>query len=343
MMNKIAILILLVLGPLSCGVQDAPKSNNSNAFWDIAPEAYKAMEQLYDVYDSMETIHKAMQSIQEGKRPDLEAMGSGDWKMVVEACDEAAYDLRRANYATDFNAAPYSIAPEQFKCENKDWIVKTLKLYQEKLSEATIRGKRDIEKLDKSVEHAENTRKIVRECTKIYEKVLSMPLYNEMFAWDWYILENEVSRATGDYLSELKKHRDKYQKEVNLARLHLSNLQNNMSLVEDCDKPTPVVAEYDFYSGTRGSSKVDISLKRLGTRYLPGGYIRKYGPAGSNDWRIDMVSENNNVIEISTVFTRPDGTAARERLKGSFSSDKKRLNLNNVRPRNTSGKNVTKR
>jgi hypothetical protein len=191
--------------------QTISEATKDNQLWVIAPEAYKGMSTMSDAFDAFNKVYEAMKSIEAGNRPDIEKLEADDWKTLVEACEEATYDIKRAKYATDFNAEPYTISSEQFKCENKIWIISTLNGYKDKLIASSVQGKRDIGKLDKSIEHAEKMYLLVKECIKIYEKVLAFPLYKDIFQWDWYALETSVRPAVADYKNELKKHRDKYQ------------------------------------------------------------------------------------------------------------------------------------
>lgn len=344
----LSIVFILFLGfsKIASGqtVGDAAKDE---LLWEIAPEMVDGMGKMSDAFDAFEKVYDAMKSIDQGNRPDIEKLEADDWKVLVDACNEATYDIRRAKYATDFNTGPYSMPVEQLKCENKEWIVTRLNLYKDKLNTAAIAGKRDIAKLDKSIEHADKLHQAVLECIKIYQKVLALPMYQEIFVWDWYALESAVRPAVSDYRSELKKHRDKYQKEVDAANRQWSVLSSNIALLEECDKPKqpkpePEKPVYDYYSGTFGSRRFEMKIKRLGTYYMSGGYVRKYGPAGYSQWAIDILIQNKNAIEIATVLTHSDGTTSRERLKGSFSSDRKKITMNYVSPKYSGTVQVTK-
>jgi hypothetical protein len=344
--SKMLFALILLMVPFfnnTVIAQTVAEVTKDNELWQIAPEAYKGMSTMSDAFDAFNKVHDAMKSIEAGNRPDIEKLEADDWKTLVDACSEATYDIKKATYATDFNAGPFTLAAEQFKCENKTWIISILNGYKDKLAVSTFYGKKDIAKVDKSIEHAEKLHIMVKECIKMYEKVIALPIYQEIFQWDWYALETAVKPAVAEYKNELKKYRDKYQKEVDAADRHLGVLQSNINLIQDCDKPKlepkpkpepkPIVAVYDFYSGTFGTKKFELKVKRLDTYYMSDGYVRKYGPAGYSEWKIFSFIENGNNVELYTTLTFSDGTSDRERLKGNFSADKTKLTLKYVSPK----------
>jgi len=310
---------------------------NGESLWEIAPEAYNGMSTISDAFEAFNTIYDAMKSIGEGKKPDIETLTDDDWKTLIEACSEATFDIRRAKLATDFNTGAYIIPAEQFKCENKAFIIPKLNGYKERISKAVVLGRRDIAKLDKSLEQAERMLQLIRECIKVYEKVLSLPLYKDIFQWDWFAMETAVKPAIAEYRNELKKHRDKYQKEVDAAGRHFNVLESNISLINECDKPKPEPTKpvFDHYSGTFGTRKFELKVKRLGSYYISEGYIRKHGNFGYSEWQLTSFIENKNTVTIYTTLYYADGKSDNERLQGTFSADKKRLNLKYLSPKYT--------
>lgn len=341
---------LLILATLNVSLvckikaQTIAHATDDHQLWEIAPEAYKGMATISDAFDAFNKVYDAMKSIEAGTKPDIDQLTDSDWKTLVEVCDEASFDLRRAKYATDFNSAPFTVAPEQFKCENKAWIIPLLDGYKQKIIKSIVLGNRDIARLDKSLDHAEKMDQLVRECIKIYQKAAALPIYGDIFKWDWYLLESSVRRSVSEYKVELKKHRDKYRKEIDAAEKHSSVLNDNILLITECDKPKPEPKPlpepekplYVYYSGKFGNRQFDLKVKKLGTYYMTDGYIRKHGNVGYSEWKLTSFIENKNNVEIYTTLTFSDGSSTRERLKGTFSPDKKRLNLKYISPQYSS-------
>lgn len=334
-MNLIILVLFLSFSTSSFG-QTPANSNKTQNIWEIAPEVYNGMTTFENAYNAVDMFYSALKSIENGEKPDIEKLEADEWKVLVEACEEATFDIRRAKYATDFNVSQYSIAPDQFKCENKQWIITTLTSYKENIISAVQLGKKDIAKLDESINHAEKLLLAVRECIKIYQKVLGLPIYQEIFLWDWFALENAVRPAVAEYLSELRKHRNKYQKEIDIANKHWISLENNIEIIKDCDKPKPVQITpkpvFDFYSGTFKGRQIDVSLKRLDNYYMSKGYIKRYGQAGSSTWEITRVVENKNSIIISTRLNHTDGSTSTETYEGTISSNKRKITLKRTSP-----------
>lgn len=203
----------------------------SQSILKISSEIYKAYDEMEGAVEDLMTVQSIVKAIENGEEPDSEIYS--DWSVVANNYRKAAKTLREAPLVTEFDPQPYALSLDELRnCYDKEENFDKLKGFAAELDDAIQRGEQELTKINEQKQQVEKTKEALRYLIDIQPDLISVPIFGELFVWDWFALENNVRPAVNDYASALKKHEDRLVKELTSIRQQVSNLTSNTELLE---------------------------------------------------------------------------------------------------------------
>ena len=113
----------------------------------------------------------------------------------------AAAELKSAPLPTDFDKTKYSFSLDELtNCATRDASLAKARGFLKELQEAQLRGQQAVANLDQSLSEADDARKTLKYLIEVYDKLITVPIYNSIFTWDWFELNTNVSSSLGELL-----------------------------------------------------------------------------------------------------------------------------------------------
>jgi hypothetical protein len=121
-------------------------------------------------------------------------------------------------------------------------------------------------------------------------KLSSVPIYNQIFQWNWFDLETGVRPALGELSSAVNAHEKKLRQETDKVKTQSSNLSSNTLLLENS-----ICLINGAYRGTCNSNntscKVVLSINKSGNNYS--GSVTYTNQHGARFWSTNSISISN--------------------------------------------------
>jgi hypothetical protein len=199
----------------------------------ISAEVYKAFDELKVGYDDLNKVQTIVKEIEIGGHPDVASYGS-DWSALANSFRKAANTIRNAPSVTDFDPSPYTLSIDELgNCYNKEQNFDKLRSYREALEDASKRGSEEIERFENQKLLIAKTREALKYLIDVNAKLISVPIYGEIFQWNWFDLEVGVRPALGDFSTAVNEQEKKLKIEISKINTQVSNLRSNIALLEE--------------------------------------------------------------------------------------------------------------
>jgi hypothetical protein len=217
---KYIIIVLIVLSVTNACAQDALK---------IATEVYQSIDQLKSAYDDIDKVKHVVSDIEHGKAPTVK---DNKWANLADKYIAATKELESAPLPTDFDKSKYEISATGLDCSGLPDLVKKAYGYLDALKQAKQRGDDAIVKLNAASVLADSASSALIYLISVHEKLMKVPIYGEIFQWDWLELNTSVSHSLGDFRSALNAQKKKINNELGNLNLYIPNLESNLKLIE---------------------------------------------------------------------------------------------------------------
>lgn len=225
---------------------------------EIKPKNLKLFAGFYESYESVKNITETLIDITkvvkkiETNEPTISEPESS-WNDLANNYKAAAEKIQQTPLITDFDKTPFRISAEELaNCDNKIANINKLKAFRDALALSLNDGKAELEKIKTYKEHLENSRKALVYLKDVHAKLISNPLFVELFKWDWLALNTNVSSALSSLTSAVTQQENKLTNEISKTKLHHDNLASNISLLE-----TSLCTPAGRYSSSEYSATAD--------------------------------------------------------------------------------------
>ena len=197
---------------------------------NLGIEALKSIKEAKDAYGNIEDVRKVVKDIEDGKTP---SVTENKWSDLANKYKVAAEHLRNASLSTEFDKSKYSFSFDELKnCDTRQASLTKAKGYLKELKDALERGKTSQADLDLAQKDVDSAKQALKYLIDVHEKLMNVPIYGEIFQWDWFELNTSVSKSLGELQSALSSRRQRLQNSINLINQYIPNLESNLSLLE---------------------------------------------------------------------------------------------------------------
>jgi hypothetical protein len=256
----------------------------------LSADVYKSYDELKGAYDNLNKVQNIVKDIEKGEKPDINSYGS-DWSVLANSYKKSAETIKNAKMVTDFDATPFSISINELNnCYIKDQNFNKLRSYKSQLDNAVVRGQNELVKVNEYKALIEQTFVALKYLIDVNAKLSSVPIYNQIFQWNWFDLETGVRPALGELSSAINAHEKKLRQEIDKVKTQGSNLSSNTTLLENS-----ICLINGIYRGTCNSNniacQVTLSINRNGSNYF--GSVTYSNQHGTRVWGTQSISISN--------------------------------------------------
>lgn len=253
----------------------------------LASEVYQAQQELNDAYETVNKVQLIVKDIEAGKTPNIASYGS-DWSVLANGYKNAAARLRKAPLVTDFDQSKYALSLAELQnCHLRDQNFGKLRGYNTELQQGLQRGQAELAKLQTSKDLISKTQAALRYLIDVNGKLMGVPVYGQIFQWNWVDLELGVRPALSDLSSAVNEQEKKLKNEMTKVTQQTQNLTSNIALLENSICLVP-----GTYSGTGNVDGESVTM-RLTITGTAGNY------RGTITVTIDGETENENLPQIT--------------------------------------------
>jgi len=192
----------------------------------IASDLYKSFDQLKEAYDDASSVREIVKQIEEGKKP---SVADNKWTLLADKYSNSAKSIKSAQLPTQFDQSKYKISIDQIKCDKLPELIETGTNYLQALKDAKLRGIDALSKLDAAIILGDSTVTTLQYLIKVHDKLIRVPIYNEIFQWDWFILNTSVSSSLGEFRLALNAQKRILENELHKLNVFIPNLESNLS------------------------------------------------------------------------------------------------------------------
>lgn len=224
LLGVVVVLFTLVRGPLDARAEVDPQ------LLKLAADVYGAVDKARDAVADIQTVESVVKDIEAGKKP---SVLENRWAAVASRYREAAEKLKSAPLPTEFDKSKYAFSLAELQsCDTRAAAISKAKGMLAELTDAQKRGAASLAALDAGASHAKASREALKYLIDVHAKLVSVPIYGEIFKWDWFALETDVSASLGTFESAVDSQRKKLNAEMAKLATYVSNLSSNVSGLE---------------------------------------------------------------------------------------------------------------
>ncbi|HEX7411470.1 MAG TPA: hypothetical protein VF298_04945, partial [Bacteroidales bacterium] len=222
-MKKIVLSIIIVLTFIDAHCEELLK---------LSAPVLKSYLELKSACETFDKLTNFVKEIENGNTPKT-ALYASDWKPLIDNYLKAAHDITNAPLPTDFNPELFSVSISDINnCYLKDINIKKLRDYKKEMDNAIVRGKIYLDTLSEFRVQIKKTDEALQYLIKVYSKLSSVPIYNEIFKFNWFELESAVRPALSELSNAVQSHEKKINNVIPKIQQAITNLTSNTDLLE---------------------------------------------------------------------------------------------------------------
>ncbi len=193
----------------------------------LAAKAITALNDAKSAYDDLNAVTEVVKTIEQGKQLTVK---DNKWSDLATKYRVAAKALAEAPLPTDFDSTKYVFSLAQLQnCDTRGASLQKASAYLTELKAASDRGKTAMQRTDAMLVQATQAQATLRYLIEVHAKLIAVPIYGEIFKWDWLALQTDVSASLGQLSSATKAHRKKLDDAVNQIGKFIPNMEGNLA------------------------------------------------------------------------------------------------------------------
>ncbi len=286
----------------------------------ISQEVSSAMRDLKSANDNLEKVHAILSDLSQGKK----VQPNGDaWKFLTEKYTQAASNIS-AIEVTEVSSAPYAVnISDMSTCKSRMLALPKF----EKYVDAQTENIKSITKLDDALQEglmqAALAEKVLRSTADMNLKLVNTPQYGDIFAWNWFDIENSVLKSLAKARDAMNKQRKIIADEIAKQKKERDNLSSNVAIIKtaNCSIDGTWIGSC-FINGK--AQPFQIGINKPGTSSM----CQKISPSTSFPCNSYLFDANNNNIAFGYTAIW-DGGRSRQAitLSGSVSNNYDQMSL----------------
>lgn len=191
----------------------------------------KSLNKVKGGIEKIQQVKSLVQEIEMGKNPSVR---DNPWASLAEDYKSIAEELETAPLPTDFDAKQYAVSLDDFRrCSTRPRSLQKLEGYLSELRDAVARGESALADIQEFESEATKARVALHYLIRVHDKLVNVPIYGEIFQWNWFELNNSVLGKLNRVDSAITKHKRKITENNKLIKEKVSNLESNLTSIKD--------------------------------------------------------------------------------------------------------------
>lgn len=232
----------------------------------------RTIEQLNKANSDIQHVSKVVSDIEAGRAVTVK---SNEWADLSTRMTTVVNDLISAGMPTEFDRSAFAVSATALaSCTTRSESLKQLEGYVFALRAAEHAGNKQLSSIDATLKELRASAVAVRYLIEVNAKMVSYPLYGDIFLWDWFDLESRVSKDIGRAESQLEAYRKRLKTNMDAARQAANNLQSNVDLLNNASCEITgkwvgkCVSDYPTLGLMGVESTLAFTLSRAGSSFI---------------------------------------------------------------------------
>lgn len=193
---------------------------------DLGGKFLSALKDADSAFDDLKNVQTVVKDMEAGKTPSVK---ENRWAQVAKKYQDAAAAVAQAPLPTAVDPSQFRVSLDQLRdCAVRPNTLKTLEAYLTELKNADARGADGIDQIKAREADADAAMEVLKYAIDVHTKLISIPVYGEIFTWDWFELNESVSKSLHLLRSKLKRWRDMIESERQKLSIAIPNLDSNI-------------------------------------------------------------------------------------------------------------------
>jgi hypothetical protein len=201
----------------------------------MSGKAIDAIDKAKGAYSDLVNVDKILTEIEANRTPSIH---TNPYAQVADKYNKVAEDLRNAPLPTEFNATIYTITLKDFSsCAARAAGMAKLNGYLKELKAGLQRADMELASIDQALQEEANAEKILKHAIDVHDKLITVPVYGEIFKWDWYELRVNVTKSLAELRSALNAQRARIVSDKTKVAAGTATFEANLRVLEQirCD------------------------------------------------------------------------------------------------------------
>ncbi len=232
---KVVVKLFFTIVCTLCSIVSQSQSTNP---LDIKPENLKLFSEFYKSYDEVKNSTEVLVNVTnivkkiEANEPTISEPDS-NWNTLAANYKAAADKIQKTPLVTDFDKTPFMVSvAEMSNCDNKVTNINKMKAFRDALASSLSIGTAEMEKIKSYKDQIENSKKALVYLKDVHAKLVTNPLFVELFKWDWLALNTNVSSSLSTLSNAVSQQEKKLEIEITKVKRHYDNLASNITFLE---------------------------------------------------------------------------------------------------------------
>lgn len=243
----------------------SPNTVFAQSAFEVGIEAGITLDDIRSAYETIKKVQDVMRQIEE-KKPITASQK--EWEDLTTRFEKAAERLRLASEIPAFDSAKYTVTGEELaKCSTREASLAKLQSFAKSIADSESAGKSALARIDAAIADIEASRRALKYLLEANLRLAGSPVLGEVFAWNWFDLQNRVSPALGTAASSLEKQQKRLTENLKAAELKRTNLASNIQLMSSAKCDVVGTWRGQCFTTEGHASGTVLSLTKAGTEY----------------------------------------------------------------------------
>lgn len=196
----------------------------------LSGQTLAAMQEAHGALSDLQSVREIVRAIEEDRAPSTTV---NQWADLAERYRHAATQLASSPMPTDFDPAPYRVSVAQLaNCDTRDASLVRLRGYATQMNDALRRGQDSLADLERASADLIVARRVLGELIDVHSRLAAVPIYGQIFQWDWLELNTNVSASLAALESAVTARRARVIAATRAITAYVANLQPNVAALE---------------------------------------------------------------------------------------------------------------
>jgi hypothetical protein len=254
----------------------------SSDLLQLSAKAIEALRAANSALDDLKNVQDVVLDIDNNRTPKVK---TNNWSDLAIKYQTAAAKLKSAPLPTDFDNSKYAFSPSELSdCSTREQSLQKGRGYVAELQAAGNRGRTEVQKLDAALARTAKAREALDYLIKVHDKLIGVPIYGDIFKWDWFTLNTDVLNSLSDLDTALKQNKQKLSTEIAKVKSSETNLQSNLKLIESASVKCAFVGRWEGAANPPSGPAISFSIviTRSGDTFSATGSIEEESAPVSN-------------------------------------------------------------
>ena len=214
--------------PSSLGSNISSAQTASNVIADTV----RAYHEFDEASGDLEKVKGVVKDIEENRKP---SVTSNEWSNLAASYEEAARAFAALPLQPQLDDSRFSVSLDELRqCGARAATLERVRGYLQHLRSVSTTQAKTIAYNEQMLRRVDASKESLTYLIDVNAKLATAtyPLYNSLFAWNWFELDTSVRRSLGNLQSVLEKRKKRFDEVATALTLRISNLEGNLATLE---------------------------------------------------------------------------------------------------------------